>query len=333
MKQDAVTYVAGHAGLIGSAVVRRLEREGYRTLITKRRNELDLQNAAAVDEFFEEVRPEYVILAAGRVGGIMENQSFPADFMDENVAIQLNVLKAARKTGVRRMILFGSSCMYPRECPQPMAEAALLSGKPEPTSLPYAVSKLLGMYMCLAYNKQDREARFIPVIPNSAYGPYDNFDPKSSHVLSALLARFHEAKVTGAQSICLWGTGSPRREFIHADDIAGACVHLLLEEDLTVEFPINIGIGEDVSIKELAELIAGVVGYRGELNWDSTKPDGAPRKLLDSARIRSLGWKPRIGLCEGLTETYRWYVNHLKAAPVPMQVGGDNRTGAQVSCA
>jgi GDP-L-fucose synthase len=320
MKRDAVIYVAGHAGLIGSALVRRLERDGYRAPITRRRNELDLQDTRAVNEFFEEVHPEYVMLAAGRVGGIMENQSFPADFMDENVAIQLNVLKAARKTGVRRLILFGSSCMYPRECSQPMAETALLSGNPEPTSLPYAVSKLLGTYMCLAYNKQDHDVRFIPVIPNSAYGPHDNFDPKSAHVLSALLARFHEAKLTGAESVGLWGSGSPRREFVHADDIADACVHLLAEEDLTVEFPINIGIGQDVSIKELAELIAGVVGYRGELNWDSTKPDGAPRKLLDSARIRSLGWKPSIGLREGLTETYRWYGEHLKAVRAPMHV-------------
>ncbi len=321
MKRDAVIYVAGHAGLIGSALVRRLERDGFRSPITRRRSELDLQDAMAVNEFFEEVRPEYVILAAGRVGGIMENLSFPADFMDENVAIQLNVLKAARKTGVRRLILFGSSCMYPRECSQPMAEAALLSGKPEPTSLPYAVSKLLGTYMCLAYNKQDHDTRFIPVIPNSAYGPCDNFDPKSAHVLSALLARLHAAKLTGAESVGLWGSGSPRREFVHADDIADACVHLLAEEDLTIEFPINIGIGQDVSIKELAELIASVVGYRGELNWDSTKPDGAPRKLLDSARIRSLGWKPSIGLREGLTETYRWYVEHLKAVRAPIHVG------------
>ncbi len=321
MKRDAVIYVAGHAGLIGSALVRRLERDGFRSPITRRRSELDLQDAMAVNEFFEEVRPEYVILAAGRVGGIMENQSFPADFMDENVAIQLNALKAARKTGVRRLILFGSSCMYPRECSQPMAETALLSGNPEPTSLPYAVSKLLGTYMCLAYNKQDHDTRFIPVIPNSAYGPCDNFDPKSAHVLSALLARLHAAKLTGAESVGLWGSGSPRREFVHADDIADACVHLLAEEDLTIEFPINIGIGQDVSIKELAELIASVVGYRGELNWDSTKPDGAPRKLLDSARIRSLGWKPSIGLREGLTETYRWYVEHLKAVRAPIHVG------------
>lgn len=311
MKQDAVMYVAGHTGLIGSAFVRRLKRDGYRPPVTKRRSELDLQNGRQVSEFFEEIRPEYVILAAGRVGGIMENQIFPADFMDENMAIQLNVLKAARRTGVRRLILFGSSCMYPREGPQPMTEDALLSGKPEPTSLPYAISKLAGTYLCLAYNKQDHDTRFIPVIPNSAYGPYDNFDPKSAHVLSALMTRFHQAKANRADSVVLWGSGSPRREFIHADDIADACLHLLQQDDLVVELPINIGVGHDVSIKELAELVAGVVGYKGQVEWDRTKPDGAPRKLLDSGRIQSLGWKPHIGLAEGLAETYRWYVDHV----------------------
>ena len=310
MKHDSTIYVAGHAGLIGSAVVRRLERGGFRTLVTRRRSQLDLQDAGRVAEFFNEVHPEYVVLAAGRVGGIVENQTFPADFMDENIAIQLNVLKAARRVGVRRLILFGSSCMYPRECPQPMAEDTLLSGKPEPTSLPYAISKLAGTYLCLAYNKQDRDARFVPVIPNSAYGPHDNFDPKSGHVLSALMARFHQAKVNGAESVTLWGSGSPRREFIHADDIADACVHLLTQGKIAVELPLNIGVGADVSIKELAELIAGVVGYRGRLEWDLTKPDGAPRKLLDSARIQSLGWKPKVGLAEGLAKTYQWYVDN-----------------------
>jgi GDP-L-fucose synthase len=310
MNSDAVIYVAGHAGLIGSAVVRRLERDGYRGLITRRRGQLELQDAGQVADFFDEVHPEYVVLAAGRVGGIVENQTCPADFMDENIAIQLNVLKAARKIGVRKLILFGSSCMYPRECPQPMAEDILLSGKPEPTSLPYAISKLAGTHMCLAYNKQDRSTRFIPVIPNSAYGPHDNFDPKSGHVLSALMARFHQAKVSGAESVTLWGSGLPRREFIHADDIADACLHLLRQDHAALELPLNIGVGADVSIKELAELIAGVVGYKGRLEWDRTKPDGAPRKLLDSARIQSLGWKPRVGLSEGITSTYRWYVDN-----------------------
>jgi GDP-L-fucose synthase len=312
MKKDAIIYVAGHAGLIGSAVVRRLERDGYRGLITRRRTQLDLQDGGQVTEFFDEVHPEYVVFAAGRVGGIIENQAFPADFMDENIAIQLNVLKAARKAGVRKLILFGSSCMYPRECSQPMAEDLLLSGKPEPTSLPYAISKLAGTYMCLAYNKQDCDTRFIPVIPNSAYGPHDNFDPKSGHVLSALIARFHLAKVSGAESIVLWGSGVPRREFIHADDIADACVHLLRQDNVALELPLNIGVGVDVSIKELAELIAGVVGYKGRLEWDLTKPDGAPRKLLDSARIQSLGWKSNVGLAEGLTNTYQWYVDNVR---------------------
>ncbi len=311
MKHDASIYVAGHAGLIGSAVVRRLERDGYRTPITSRRSELELQNSGQVSKFFEEVQPEYVILAAGRVGGIMENKTFPADFMDENMAIQLNVLKAARRAGVRRLILFGSSCMYPRECSQPMPEDALLSGKPEPTSLPYAISKLAGTYLCLAYNKQDQDIRFIPVIPNSAYGPHDNFDPKSAHVLSALMARFHQAKMSGAESVVLWGSGLPRREFIHADDVAAACVHLLRQDDLAVELPVNIGVGQDVSIKELAELIAEVVGYKGRVEWDRTKPEGAPRKLLDSERIRSLGWKPTVTLAEGIVATYQWYVNHV----------------------
>jgi GDP-L-fucose synthase len=312
MKHDATIYVAGHAGLIGSAVVRRLERDGHRALITRRRSQLDLQDGGRVAEFFDEVHPEYVVLAAGRVGGIVENQTFPADFMDENITIQLNVLKAARKVGVRKLILFGSSCMYPRECPQPMAEDALLSGKPEPTSLPYAISKLAGTYMCLAYNKQDRDTRFIPVIPNSVYGPYDNFDPKSGHVLSALMARFHQARVSGAESVMLWGSGSPRREFIHADDIADACAHLLTQDTATLEPPLNIGVGADVSIKELAELIAEVVGYKGRLKWDLTKPDGAPRKLLASARIQSLGWKPKVGLAKGLSSTYQWYVGNAR---------------------
>lgn len=316
MKNDAVIYVAGHAGLIGSAIIRRLERDGYQTLITRRRNEMDLQDGGRVAEFFDEVNPEYVILAAGRVGGIIENQTFPADFMDENIAIQLNVLKAARKVGVRKLILFGSSCMYPRECSQPMAEDILLSGKPEPTSLPYAISKLAGTYMCLAYNKQDQDARFIPVIPNSAYGPHDNFDPKSGHVLSALMARLHQAKMSGAESVTLWGSGSPRREFIHADDVADACVHLLRQDNAALELPLNIGVGVDVSIKELAELIAGVVGYKGRLEWDLTKPDGAPRKLLDSARIQSLGWKSNVGLAEGLANTYQWYVDNARIETV-----------------
>jgi GDP-L-fucose synthase len=313
MKKDARIFVAGHAGLIGSAMIRRLEREGYSHLITLPRSQLDLQDSTRVASFFERTRPEYVVLAAGRVGGIIENQSYPADFMDENIAIQINVLKAARKIGVTKLILLGSSCMYPRECPQPMAEDILLSGRMEPTSLPYAISKLAGTYMCLAYNKQYGDKCFIPVIPNSAYGPNDNFNPKSGHVLSALMSRFHEAKVSGADAVTLWGSGSPRREFVHVDDIADACIHLLQEDVSALELPLNIGVGSDISIKELAEMIASVVGYTGRLEWDLTKPDGAPRKLLDSSRLQSLGWKPKVIFAEGLSSTYEWYLRDVQA--------------------
>jgi GDP-L-fucose synthase len=315
MKKDARIFVAGHAGLIGSAMLRRLQREGYSHIITLPRNQLDLQDATRVAGFFKEAQPEYVVLAAGRVGGIVENQTYPADFMDENIAIQLNVMKAARKVGVAKLILFGSSCMYPRECPQPMAEEILLSAKPEPTSLPYAISKMAGTYMCLAYNKQYGDKCFIPVIPNSAYGPNDNFDPKSAHVLSALMFRFHDAKMRGLKSVTLWGSGSPRREFIYADDIADACLHLLQQDVSALEFPLNIGIGSDISIKELAEEIAEVVEYNGHLDWDQTKPDGAPRKLLDSTRMSAAGWSAQTSLKDGIRKTYDWYLgNKCEAA-------------------
>lgn len=310
MKKDARIFVAGHAGLIGSAMLRRLQREGYSRIITLPRNQLDLQDATRVTSFFKEAQPEYVVLAAGRVGGIIENQTYPADFMDENIAIQLNVMKAARKVGVAKLILFGSSCMYPRECPQPMAEEILLSAKPEPSSLPYAISKMAGTYMCLAYNRQYGDKRFIPVIPNSAYGPNDNFDPESAHVLSALMFRFHDAKMRGLKSVTLWGSGLPRREFIYADDIADACLHLLRQDISTLEFPLNIGVGSDISIKELAEEIAEVVGYNGHLGWDQTKPDGAPRKLLDSARMSTMGWSAKTPLKDGIQKTYDWYLRN-----------------------
>jgi GDP-L-fucose synthase len=308
-KGDAI-FVAGHNGLIGSAMVRCLRRTGFENLILKSHAELDLTDAFLVDQVFEQYSPKYVILAAGRVGGIIENQTFPADFMNENLAIQLNVLKAAHRTDVRKLILFASSCMYPRECPQPMAEMALLSGYPEPTSLAYAVSKLAGMQMCLAYNQQYGEQRFIPVIPNSAFGPNDNFDPKSGHVLSSLIRRFHEAVQADSKLLTLWGSGNPRREFIHADDIANACISLLSGNTDALKLPLNIGTGVDFSIRELAEAIAKVIGYSGEIKWDISKPDGAPRKLLDSGRIRSFGWKPAVNFEEGLRSTYCWYLEN-----------------------
>lgn len=309
-KYDSI-YVAGHTGLIGSAVLRNLQRAGYENLIVKPHVELDLSHAGSVDLFFKKNTPKYVILAAGRVGGIIENQNFPADFMNANLAIQLNVLKAAHDTDVNKLIFFASSCMYPRVCPQPMPEIALLSGNPEPSSLAYAISKLAGMQMCLAYNQQYGEQRFIPVIPNSAFGPNDNFDPKSGHVLSSLIRRFHEAVQNDVKLLTLWGSGNPRREFIHADDIASACISLLSEDTQSLKLPLNIGTGVDFSISELAEAIAKVVGYSGAIEWDANKPDGAPRKLLDSQRIRSFGWRPTVRFEEGLKSTYQWYVESL----------------------
>ena len=312
MNRQSIIYVAGHAGLIGSAVVRRLQHEGYQRIVTRSRRELELQDWKCVSGFFDDVRPDYVVFAAGRVGGIVENQSFPADFMDENFTTQLHVLKAARRTNIKKLIFFGSSCMYPRECPQPMAEKAILSGHPEPTSLPYALSKLVGVQLCLAYNQQDSRTRFFPLIPNSAYGPYDNFNPESGHVLAALIAKLHHAKVSGEKSVVLWGSGTPRREFVHVDDIADACLHILNMEDQDLDLPMNVGVGSDISIKELVNVIREIVGYTGSLEWDRQKPDGCPRKLLDSTRIRSLGWKPTVDLSEGLATTYDWYVENLE---------------------
>ncbi|MCP5196304.1 MAG: GDP-L-fucose synthase [Gammaproteobacteria bacterium] len=311
MEEISKIYVAGHTGLIGSAVVRRLERAGFDNLITLTHSDLELTDVVAVERFFDEVMPEFVVLAAGRVGGIVENQTYPADFITTNLAIQLNVLRAAHRTGVQKLILFASSCMYPRECPQPMSETALFSGYPEPTSLAYAVSKLAGMQLCLAYNQQYGEKRFIPVIPNSAFGPNDNFDPESGHVLSALIRRFHEAKQAGVSSVTLWGSGHPRREFIHADDIADACLALLQGDTSKMEFPLNIGTGQDFSICELAEMVARVVGYAGDLGWDTSKPDGAPRKLLDSSRVHTFGWHPTVDFESGLKATYQWYLNNM----------------------
>jgi GDP-L-fucose synthase len=301
-------FVAGHRGLIGSALVRRLVKGGCSDLVTATRRELDLENPEAVRAFFLKHRPGTVFLAAGKVGGIVENRDHPADFITRNLAIQINVLRSAHETGVARLIFFGSSCMYPRDCPQPMAEHMLLSGKPEDTSLPYAISKLAGTQMCLAYNRQYGSTRFLPVIPNSAYGPNDNFDPASSHVLAALIRKLHDAKVAGASHVELWGTGTPRREFVHADDIADGCCFLLEHDVAKIDFPINIGAGVDHSIAELAEIVARVTGYAGTIKWDTGKPDGAPRKLLDGSRLRALGWRAGVKLEDGIRATYRWFL-------------------------
>lgn len=310
MNKNSSIYIAGHTGLIGSALVRKFMNEGYTNLILKSHSDLELTNSNAVDAFFEEFSPEYVIIAAGRVGGIIENINFPAEFITTNLALQLNIIKAAEKQNVKKLMVFGSSCMYPRECPQPMPENSLLSGKPEPTSLPYAIAKLAGVHMCLAHNKEYGAKNFIPVIPNSAFGPNDNFDPNSGHVLSVLIRRFHEAKKNGDPKITLWGSGTPRREFVHADDIADAVFCILNANLDDVELPINIGVGSDFSIRELADTIADVVGFEGEIKWDTSKPDGAPRKLLDSTRLSCLGWTAKTSFKDGLKETYHWYLDN-----------------------
>lgn len=314
MEKSSRIYVAGHSGLIGSAMLSRLKAEGYGNIITAAHGELELTDKAAVDAFFHKHKPEYVVLAAGKVGGIVENKTKPADFLNTNLAIQLNVFNATHRAGVKKLIFFASSCMYPRECAQPMAESALLTGEPEPTSMAYAIAKLSGLQMCLAYNAQYGEKRFIPVIPNSGYGDGDNFNPESGHVLSALIQRFHEAKSSGAKSVTLWGSGAPKREFVHASDIAGACLMLLEKNTNALELPINIGSGSDISIRELAEKIAHIVGFGGAIEWDAGKPDGAPRKLLDSSRIRAFGWQPQIDFDSGLKNTYQWYLKY-KAKP------------------
>ena len=311
MKKTSRIFVAGHTGLIGSALLRTLQKIDQSDVVTRTHAQLDLTDKSAVDQFFDQVKPEFVILAAGRVGGIVENQTYPADFMNANLAIQLNVMQAAHRNDVKKLILFGSSCMYPRECRQPMSEEVLLTGKPELTSLAYAISKLAGVQMCAAYNQQFGAGRFISVIPNSAYGPHDNFNPNSGHVLSALIRRFHAAKEEGVNTITLWGSGSPRREFIHADDIASACLHLLEIDTSELILPINVGTGRDYSIRELADLISGIIGFNGVIEWDKSKPDGAPAKLLDSSRMLALGWHPQVSFESGVKETYQWYLENI----------------------
>lgn len=303
-------FVAGHRGLIGSAIVRHLEEKSCKTTLLRTRAELELTNRENVFDFFRSQKPEIVFLAAGKVGGIMENQDHPASFISQNLRVQTNIMEAADAFKVKKLVFFGSSCMYPSQCPQPMAEDQLLTGKPEPTSMAYAVAKLAGVQSCLAYNQESGTARFLPLIPNSAYGPNDNFNPQSGHVLSALIARFHEAKTLKSQSVTLWGSGSPRREFVHVDDIAAAAVYLVSIEGADMYLPLNIGTGTDISIRELAELIASVVGYQGKLEWDASKPDGASRKLLNGKNIESLGWKSQISLEEGIRSTYEWYVRN-----------------------
>jgi GDP-L-fucose synthase len=302
---ESKVYVAGHRGLVGSAILRRLRGEGCENLVTRTHSELDLTDARAVNAFFEAEKPEYVFLAAAKVGGILANDTYPADFLWENLAIELNVIDASHRHGVEKLLFLGSSCIYPKFAPQPMKEEYLLTGELEPTNEPYAVAKIAGIKLCQAYNVQHR-ADFISVMPTNLYGPGDNFDLHTSHVLPALIRKFHEAKESGEPAVTVWGTGAPRREFLHADDLADACVYLM--DEYSGSEPINVGVGEDISIKELAELVREVVSYAGEIVHDTTKPDGTPRKLLDVSKLHGLGWRAKVPLGEGIERTYAWFL-------------------------
>ncbi|MFZ2167337.1 MAG: GDP-L-fucose synthase [Minisyncoccia bacterium] len=304
MNKDAKIFVAGHQGLVGSALVRALTAAGYRDLILRTRAELDLFDQPAVRTFFEKEKPEYAFLAAAKVGGIMANKTAPADFIRENLAIELNSIDAAYRNGVKKLLLLGSSCIYPRLAAQPIPESELLSGPLEETNRAYAIAKIAGIELCQSYNKQ-YDTNYISVMPTNLYGPNDNFDLESSHVLPALLRKFHEAKKHDEPSVTVWGTGSALREFLHVDDLASACLFLMNTYDETDI--VNIGTGEDLSIKELTGSIRSIVGYKGEIVWDTTKPDGTPRKLLDVSKLHALGWHHQIPLMEGLKTTYEWY--------------------------
>ena len=301
-------FVAGHRGLVGSAIRRRLEAAGCGNIILRSHRELDLTRQAEVEAFFASEKPEYVFLAAAKVGGIWANSSYPAEFIYQNITIQTNIIHASYLSGVKKLLFLGSSCIYPRDCPQPMKEEYLLSGYLESTNEPYAVAKIAGIKMCQSYNRQ-YGSRYISVMPTNLYGPEDNFDLETSHVLPALIRKFHEAKERGLTEVVIWGTGTPRREFLHVDDLAGACVFLMEHYDGSEI--VNIGVGEDQTIRELAEMIAEVVGFAGKLSFDTTKPDGTPVKLLDVGRLNRLGWKARIPLRNGLAETYEWYRKSL----------------------
>jgi GDP-L-fucose synthase len=307
MNEGGRIYVAGHQGLVGSAIVRRLRELGYTNLLLRTRTELDLCNQSAVEAFFAAERPEYVFLAAAKVGGILANSTYPADFLRDNLQIQVNVIESARRHGVAKLCFLGSSCIYPKLAPQPLREEYLLTGPLEPTNEWYAIAKLAGIKLCQAYSRQYGFSA-ISLLPTNLYGPGDNFSLQNSHVLPALIRRFHEARERGDAELVVWGTGTPRREFLHVDDLADACVFLM--RNYAADEPINVGVGEDLSIAELAALVARVVGFQGRLAFDSAKPDGTPRKLLDTRRINDLGWRPQIPLETGVAATYRWFLDH-----------------------
>ncbi|MCF8011398.1 MAG: GDP-L-fucose synthase [Clostridiales bacterium] len=306
MEKQARIYVAGHRGLVGSAILRKLQSEGYENIVIRTSSELDLRNQQQVDEFFYNENIDYVFLAAAKVGGILANNTYPAEFIYDNIMMQSNVIHAAYKYGVKKLLFLGSSCIYPKHAPQPMSEDVLLTGELEPTNEPYAIAKIAGIKMCQAYNRQ-YGTNFISVMPTNLYGPNDNFEIETSHVLPALIRKFHEAKVNNEPYVTIWGTGKPRRELLHVDDLADACLFLM--DNYEGDEPINVGTGEDLQIKELAGLIKKVVGYEGDVQYDLNKPDGTPRKLLDMSCINKLGWYSKIGLEKGIKMTYDWYLD------------------------
>jgi GDP-L-fucose synthase len=308
MKKESKIYVAGHRGLVGSAILRKLQADGYTNLVYKTSQELDLRDKNQVDEFFAEEKPEYVFLAAAKVGGIVANNEYPADFIRDNLMIQTNVIDAAYRNGVKKLLFLGSTCIYPKFAPQPLKEEYLLTGELEPTNEPYAIAKIAGIKMCQSYNRQ-YGTKYISVMPTNLYGPNDNFDLHTSHVLPALIRKFHEAKENNAPYVEVWGTGTPRREFLYSDDLADACVFLM--NNYEGNEIVNVGVGEDISIKELAEKIKNIVGYQGEIKFDTTKPDGTPRKLVDVSKINALGWKASISLDEGLQKAYQWFLDNV----------------------
>jgi GDP-L-fucose synthase len=305
--QDKI-YIAGHNGLVGSAIHRALKAQGYTNLITREREELDLLDQHQVADFFQQTKPDYVFLAAARVGGIMANKNYPADFIYQNLRIQNNIIHNAYLSNVGKLLFLGSSCIYPKYADQPIKEDSLLTGELEPTNEPYAIAKIAGIKMCQSYNRQ-HGTEFISAMPTNLYGPGDNFDPETSHVLPALIRKFHEAKESGQEKVTLWGTGSPKREFLYVDDLADACIFLM--NNYNDNKPINIGTGQDISIQELAEMIKEITEFQGEIEWDTSKPDGTPRKLLDVSRLHDLGWQHQIELEEGIRKTYEWYLNNI----------------------
>jgi GDP-L-fucose synthase len=314
MNKNARIFVAGHRGMVGSSLVRRLEAGGYTNIVTRTHAELDLLDQAAVRRFFTEERIDAVLLAAARVGGILANASQPAQFIYQNLAIEINVIHAAFEAGVTRLVFFGSSCIYPKTCPQPIQETYLLSSLLEPTNEPYAIAKIAGLKMCEAYNRQ-YGTRFIALMPTNLYGPNDNYDLQTSHVLPALIRKAHEAKVRGKDVLTVWGTGTPRREFLHVDDLADATV-FVLEHGVTVGL-LNVGVGTDLSIHEIAQQVAQVVGFEGQISFDTSKPDGTPRKLLDVSRLAEMGWRARIGLRDGIEATYQEFLERFDEEAVP----------------